>query len=363
MTRSLFLLLVIVTSNLGVAQSTNRASLPGFDFLTLDNQLPTNMRSTRSAVILYTPIYERGKEIRGDWKLLGKRVHRSLRQMGLDAVAYFYEKDIASSPAAQKAFSKICADRSIANLIRMTFVEDRYELTVTKFNRKHNFVDFGQSCWKSDNPNLTTTLLNLGIKVKEVSEGEQNFLIAEVPQFYDDVNLFDGLKLANYPGQVRRLKTAIPTFDSLEFPKDANKELISKIEMFNEDVRQKNNKLKDIFSKYPYPYEFVPPTDDEDLYKQGYQFVLRYLNTTGEHIKKMLNYDMSGNETRLISVKPDGLENVSLLSLSTHTEAFKYYFKQTIAKDAYVGKEWDSDITWHEAMENFIGNMLQAHNE
>ena len=116
----------------------------------------------------------------------------------------------------------------------------------------------------------------------------------------------------------------------------------------------KNLRLKDIMEGYPFEYYFLESGDGvTEVEKRGYQYILLDLHTTGTSIKEMLGYNMVEGETDYMTVKNRG-GDISLKKIPIDAPVVKYYVKQVLSGDVYLGSEWDADMSWDEALINYI---------
>ncbi len=119
-----------------------------------------------------------------------------------------------------------------------------------------------------------------------------------------------------------------------------------------------NDRLGSVFSGYPWKYELIDySVGEEQLLKDGFQYVLLRLNTSGYSIRQMLGYELNQGETDYITVlkKPDG--TVTFRSIPITAPVYKYYIKQLVRKEIYIGDTWDGDESWEAALDHFLSNL------
>ena len=162
------------------------------------------------------------------------------------------------------------------------------------------------------------------------------------------------------------LNSAFGTLRSLRFntpgTESGQKRKTSRVNRYNEKVKLQNRELEKLLKDFPYEIEFVEYLSDEDLLRNRYQFVLRNIYASGEAIKAMLKYEDQPSEAGYVSVIPLPPNNTSIKNFPRKTLLHKFYIRQNIAKNVYVG-EWDADTTWQKALTNYIGNMMQFFNK
>jgi hypothetical protein len=143
----------------------------------------------------------------------------------------------------------------------------------------------------------------------------------------------------------------------------ANKNLEKEVEKFNERLPRDNRSLEAVMQEYPYEYGQVDydPAKEDALRTAGYQYVLLRLYSTGEHIRKMLEYDMEADETEYVTLKKDG-NQMKLRTIPKDAPVYKYYIKHIYSGDVYLGKPWDADEEWEHALGNYIINMKKELN-
>jgi len=62
---------------------------------------------------------------------------------------------------------------------------------------------------------------------------------------------------------------------------------------------------------------------------------------------------MVEGETDYMTVKNRG-GDISLKKIPINAPVVKYYVKQVLSGDVYLGSEWDADMSWDEALINYI---------
>ena len=118
-------------------------------------------------------------------------------------------------------------------------------------------------------------------------------------------------------------------------------------------MRKDSLELIEIMAEYPFTYELFESKDDHEIYRNlGYQFVLLNLSTEAQSIKRMLNYKVGSKETDYISVTYS--DRALLKTIPVKTSVTKFYVKHIATKDLYLGSDWDADLTWQQALRNYI---------
>lgn len=323
-------------------------------------QLPESLTSARSAVAVEMPYaLKNGFEARVDWKKFAREAHASLRQIGVDPIVYLYKDDLTAGPEITKSYTAMLQQREIKHLIMLSTVGDGYDLTyLLKIYLTKNGLDLNAPFYEISATSVRDLMLVLGRQVLRQDIERSNFLIPEQPEFLDDLPLYDGTRYENVPTRLQSMKLAVAKFDTLTISQDASEMSRNKILSANALTAQKNKQLAKIMERYPFKYELVDYTTSQDLYKRGFQYVLMPLISSGRTIKQMLNYTTTPSETIYISEIRRKGEKAELKKIPADANMTKYYVKQTILMDMHVGKVWDADVTWQQALDHFLTNLM-----
>jgi len=337
------------------------------------DNLPDSILMARSAVFVSVPPVSNNSSERGAWKLFSKEAHKYLMQIGIDPVAYFNMEDIFAGQDATSVYSDFLIRRDIKYIILLNLVDlkmknkevRRCVVAITEFNGQKDFISHGQKAWKDQGKELKNVMKNLLRVVVRKEYKKTNHLIIDQPEFFGGLNIVKKRRNESFPSDLRIDKLAVPKFTDIEIPANTpggtlNNRIKQEILIANRSHERLNRELDRVFDKYPYKYELIDPARGEDqLYKDGFLFLLLNVQTTGFTIKEMLNYDLNLNETDYITVKnrPDG--TVTLRTIPVHAPVYKFYIKQLYTKDIYIGETWDADETWQEALENYLDNLTK----
>ncbi len=354
MRRILILILIDSFPFLSISQSSLM-----FRDLEYGSSIPKSLTSDRSAVIVNTAsAMKNGFLIEGNWKEFCDQAHAMIYKMGVDAISYINQNDFMAGSSNAGFYSKILSSRSIKNLIFITGKAEEYVLICTAYNGNPTLINNEQPAYRKSTDNLQTLLLGFAKDIKRADYPSENFLIPEKSLFLDALPIVENNCLKNYPGHIRRSKLAVERFQKIEVPKNADEQLILEIDNYNTSIDGKNQEFESIMEQLPYPIEFIDYLSDEDLLRRRYQFVLRNVYATGESIRMMLKYDPQSSETAHVSVVPIMPDHTSIKMISKKALVHKFYIRQNISKNVYVGV-WDADSTWQNALQNYIGNMIQ----
>lgn len=314
------------------------------DLLEKASGVPQDLFNTRSAVVI--SMDERSTE----WKEAANQIHKQFRRMSIDPVAYIHYWDFDASPAANTEFAKLFAKRKIDYLFLFRFSEEKIELAIATLSNGE--IDFNTLGWKSEDFSLNQLIFKLALEVKKIDAKPSNFLISDFPEIVEDIKLFDGNQYPNYPSRLTRAKLAVVLLPQLENP-----EGLSINDDHNLAVESMNQKIENAFTDYPYPFEIVPYQDDVTLAKSRFQYALRFVHTSGEAAKRILDYPEKSGEKDIVSAVPVGNGQRSLKKISAEKRVYKFYIQQTIVFDIHVGRYWDADAKIEIALSSFLSNM------
>lgn len=339
------------------AQNSKLVSLGGLKFLTIGNTLPETLTNTRSAVIISTSSsYHR--ERRPAWKPFVEEVHKSFRKIGIDAIVYIHANDLNAGPEVTQAYLTILSERKVNNLIYIHHAPEgnAISMTITRFFHE-NFIEPGQLAWAERHEDWDRLALRLGRQVLRQELVRSNFLIPEGPEYLDDLVIYDGTRLENFPSRMKSLPIAVVPFSPASQENIQEPEVIRQIQLYNDSIQALNRELVEILKLYPYEYELVKETDMKSLYDAGFQYVLFPIGTSAKTVKNILDYQTNSTETAYISVTYNSEGKRELKQFPVNALVWKYYIRQTIVRDLHTGEVWDADATWQAALTNFIFNI------
>lgn len=358
MIRTLLLFFICILPLFCSAQS------PLYEFRDLEkgNFIPNNINSSRTAVIVSVNPENSSPVVEGDWKKFSDQVHSALYRMSIDAVIYINENDFSSGNSTKNFYEDILSKRGVKNLIFVTQKNGEVELLCSPYSGGSNLISNSEKVYLNRTASLNRLMLEFAREVKRAENPIKNFLIPDRPTYLDALSIVENSNLKNYPGQIRRNKLAIEKFQEVAIPENASDELTAKINQHNSSVQEKNKALANLIEPFPYETELIEYLSDEDLLRNRYQFVLRNLFASGESIRSMLKYKVPLNEAGYVSVVPVMPDNTSIKTFPRKALLHKFYIRQNIAKNVYVG-EWDADEDWESAFQNYMGNMIQYFNK
>ena len=310
-------LALLLSINLSRAQ-TDSTNLPeAFRFATVGDQLPKELLHTKSVV--FVDVIDAAGRRQGNWKELAQEVHGTFKDLGIDAVAYYYWPDADAGPDAARQLAKQLNQRYIENIIYLAHDQSakEYVLLMAPFDTENPFVDRQGSAFQLVAGTPATLARQLDNVVRRSGLEKQNFLVIDVPEFFvGSGNVIRGNRAEGFAQDLKLDKLAIPRLGG-----------------------EQDSALMRIMKPYPYEYALVNANRSEDeLRQEGYQFILRRLHTREDNIKKMLGYPTEPGETKSRPV-------------------YKYYVKHIYTGDVYLGNAWDADASWDAALINHLRNM------
>ncbi len=348
-----------------VANSQHQA-VSGMRFLNYGANLPKELLSSKTAVLVSVPPMRNEDDQRENWKTIASQAHKTFKDVGIDAVIYFnLENVVAGSEPKRKAIA-LLNQRKVKNIIVLSHLdliingkpERRYAIIMTEYNGKPTFMNDGQSAWKSDHKALEKLLKNVYSTVNKSGLNRTNMLVIDRPEFFREKNILDGQRIADFQADLKLDKLAVPKFKKVSIPSSKpggflNGQLEKELKNYNSQVGSKNAKLESIMKSYPFEYGLVDFNGNEqEIRKQGYQYILLHMFTTGHGVRTMLNYPNDEiEEEDYVTTKIKNGKGI-IRTIPAQGFVYKFYIKHIHTGDVYVGKSWDADETWHEALEN-----------
>lgn len=304
------------------------------DSLNYTDQLPEDLLSTKSLVLVDVPARQTSPTLRGDWKKLGEIIQDGFRKGGIDAVAYYHINDVYSGPEVVEAFSKKFEERELSNVIFLLKENDRYRLIITKITDENSLIVPGQQAWQITGTELEKISREVYLKAASSGQERDNLLVIEVPIFGEMAKVIEGRRGEYFDVNFSSEKLAVPAFaDTTE--------------------------IDSAMQNYPYEYEIVDPSQTEkELRNKGYQYVLYYVHTTGHNVKEILEYQTTENETAYVSeVTKSASAPAKVKSVNINTPVYKFYIKHIYSENVFLGTKWDTAETWQEALANYVTNL------
>lgn len=325
-----FLMLVLLSGHRAEGQAEEiRRRLKTLNFT---DQLPKDILSSKTVVLVDIPPSGLYPKIRGEWHTLAETVQPGFHKAGIDAVTYYHFDEIASGPEPYKAYLNHFDKRNLSHGAFISKKGRQYQLLLLKFADRKYLISEGQDAFmmNGDNPEVMMDMLSK----KTVSSGlvMSNLLIMETPEYSEPVTVITGKRSEFYDLNFESEKLAVPVFAS-------------------------KDKITRALKQYPYQWDFVPyDMSQDEIRKSGYQYVLYYVNTTVKNAREMLGYDTKESPTAFVSaVKKDG--KLAVVNQNANAQVFKFYIRHIKSKNTFVGKRWDPGYTWQEGLGNYISNL------
>jgi hypothetical protein len=294
--------------------------------LSISQKLPAELLKSRSVVIINVT---QGGGSQNSWEAVAKALHPGLRKAGIDAVAYYELGNVLSGPDATTGFLRDFQQRDIQNIILID-KGSNITLTVAPIGKKGlGLVDAGTPAWqtKAAAPVDAAEALYLAANAEKLHLS--NFLIPEVPElFYTTDNITIKKRFFSYPLDLKFDKLAVPRY---AFMKTSSSDSLSA--------------LKSVMQLYPYEWGVTEPGTAEEVLrmKQGYPYVLLYLYTTQDNLRRFLTYAPNEESPLELQGGPD-----------TGEPLYKFYIRHIPSGDVYAGSSWDASANWQTALNNFL---------
>jgi hypothetical protein len=266
-----------------------------------------------------------------------EETQKAFQQTGIDAVAYIITDHALAGPDPLKAFTTYLTSRAIGFLIFFEKEKD-YSLTFVAYNNTRDLVNTSAPGWKQSNPSLADLLTSI-YRTAITNQKKQNLLINDYPETDVTLKYFVGRRNESHTSDVVSFKVAVSKWGDEKA--DAELEQI----------------LKEYF---PVKYDLVDPKIEErELSSRGYRTVLRFVHTRGSVAKEILGYDLSQLANSLSTVYfVNGEADVK--TIPANETIYKFYVKHIEYGNIFLGKGWDADITWQDALKNHLQAMRES---
>ena len=292
--------------------------------LSINQQLPAELLKSRSVVIINVAPGGSAKQER--WEAVAKELHPVLRKIGVDPVAYYELGNVLSGPDATTGFLRDFQQRQVQNIL-LVDKNGSLKLTVAPLG-KNALVDAGAPAWQTTATTASEAVDALYRAASGASLHLSNFLIPEGAElFYTTDNINIKKRLFSYPLDIKFDKLAIPRYPFL-------------ISGGSDSLAA----VKSVMQLYPYEWGITEPGTTEEVLrmKQGYPYVLLYLHTTQDNVRRFLTYAPDKDAPLELQSGPD-----------TGQPLYKFYIRHIPTGDVYVGSTWDAAADWQTALRNF----------
>ncbi len=315
--RSLFFVMLVALFELPcMAQRSFTSSLH------FTEAVPADLLSTR-AVVLYDYTFKQSEL---------EEIQKAFQQIGIDAIAYFESDQVMAGTDMVKAFKEYFSTRRIKNIVFLEKYTTEYQIVGVQFTPEKDLFDPALPAWRLKNERLRE-LLRTVLQDSWRSQKKQNYLVNEFPESDIRIDPFKGNRHEFYAIDLK--------VDNLAVPKFGNEGMDNELALFFQ-----NN--------YPLKYKITEAgIPDQELRRQGFQYVLCYVRTRGKAAREILGYDITKDGNSYASITfPDG--GVQLKTISADKEVYKFYFRHIDNGNVFLGTKWDADVTWLDALRNHV---------
>lgn len=286
--------------------------------------IPQEIMSKRSVVILSPSIS--AQEI--------TTIHEGLIRAGIDAVAYFGADRVLSGGDPEKAYNKYFTRREISCVVFIQKKSTGFSCYLTLYNGKPDLVSQDQLAWVA-NASTLSQLMNDIYRSALSAYQKKNLLINDAAETSLPVKVIEGNRNETFAYDLK--------VDNLAVPK------------FNDSTM--NNELAEVFKNYPLRYQLTDNTiADKDLRNKGFLYVLCVVHARSGVAKDVLGYTVAKSESAFVSVTYPVAE-MQLKNIPADTEVYKFYVRHIDSGNVFLGTKWDADVTWQQALLNFIRGM------
>lgn len=306
--------LLVIAFNLSAQSLTSR--------LQVSQNPPATLLSTRS-VVLYDYTFTPAELV---------EIQRSFQKTGIDPIAYFEADVVFSGKDQAKLYAEYFITRQVSFLVLLEKMNTGFQFTVTAFDQKASLFGPEQFAWQVKNDRLRDLLTTIWQDAWR-SQKKANYLISDFPETDIRVDAIRGTRQEFYAIDLR--------VDNLAVPKFGDEAMDQELEQF-------------FIANYPLRHKIVDTgSDEQELRKKGFLYVLCYVHTRGSAAKEVLGYDLSKGEKSYASITfPDG--QLQLKILPGEQPVYKFYFRHIDNGNVFLGTKWDADTQWLDALRNHI---------
>lgn len=261
-------------------------------------------------------------------------IHEGLMRAGIDAVAYFETDRILAGGDPEKAYNKYFTRREVSCIVFIQKKANGFSSHLTLYNGKPDFVNQGQTAWIA-NASTLSQLMNDIYRSALSNYQKKNLLINETPESDLPVKVVEGVRSETFPYDLKVDNLAVPKFTDSTATRE----------------------LTEIFKTYPLRHQLTDNTvADKDLRSKGFLYVLCVVHARSGVAKDILGYPVTKSESAFVSVTYPSTE-MQLKNIPADTEVYKFYVRHIDSGNVFLGTKWDADITWQQALTNFIRGM------
>ncbi len=283
---------------------------------------PANLLSTRS-VALHDYTFT-SKEL--------EEIQRSFQKIGIDPIAYFETDVVLAGKDVTKAYAEYFVSRQVSFVVLLEKTDSGFQLTIAAFDQKPSLFATEQPAWQVKNSRLNDLLTTVW-QDSWRSQKKANYLIADFAETDIVVDPIKGRRQEFYAIDLK--------VDNLAIPKFGNETMDKELEQF-------------FIANYPMKYQIVNAgSDEQELRRKGFLYVLCFVRTRGVAAKEALGYDLSKGEKNYASITfPEN--QLQLKILPRDQSIYKFYFRHIDNGNVFLGNKWDADVNWLDALRNHV---------
>lgn len=315
-----------LTAILLFACSIAQAQLP-FDAgqfikqLKVGGPLPEKLLETRSVVFYPSLMY-------GELEAAQKGFQRA----GVDAVFYLETDMLAAGRDVSVNLAQYLNTREIGYILILQRNEKDYSLMAGTYNRRANLFEPTESLWTLRAPSLYQ-LMNQLYQISAGTLRRGNFLINDFPE--------TDIRIAAVTGRRNEFYAIDLKVDMLAVPKFGDAAM--------------DAELEELMKQLPVKYKLTDPALSEaELRKQGFRWVIRFVHAKGRTARQLLGYGLAKGQSAVASVARGENNQEEVKKFGVDEIVYKFYMKRFEGSEVFLGRNWDADPAWQQALLNQI---------
>ncbi len=314
-----FLALLLLLPFVGLCQAPTDAMSALFSKMDFSqNIIPEKLLSSRSIVVYNDGFTE---------KEFGT-MQSEFQRIGVDAVAYYDAELFFAGKDVEKGLYTYIVQRDVANILFIRKKDILFQLALCAFDKNEQWISQNQAAWYDESANLIEVLRNL-YRQSWAQQKKQNYLINDFAERNLPFTVFSGRRSEFFALDLKVDQLAVPLFaDSVL--------------------------LASILKEYPFKFGIVDKTwNTQKLRQEGYLYELSYIYAKGRTARSLLGYEVKEGESGFVSINfSDGKSQ--LKTYAAEIPVYKFYVKQVVNGNVFLGTNWDADPDWQKALENHI---------
>jgi len=301
--------------------------------------IPDGLLIDRSAIVISAQQDANGNLMPERTLAWAERFQQMFEEQGVDVVMAFRQLDLLSGREPWAAFENLMVSRGIRYLINLIENSDgTFTVSIASLPEQAPLLGAQLPAYSLTAGDLESLVTNLRLEIIRADLSRENFMVLGTPEFFEDVPMITKNRYESFPLDLRLDKIAI------RWPDDAG-----------DDFKQQFGEYMD--SLYPHQFGFVPAVwTDQQIRNEGYQYTLNWVYATGYSLKKVFNYEIKEGENSYITFMTLGPNKKDIKSIPIYTPVYKFYMRHIVTGDIYLGKEWDADLDWMDALKHHVYN-------